>query len=403
MPFPAGFPVVQGAGGGSQVGDQVFMSDISSIYTKPNGEQWLRSGTLIGSAGYAQASAINYLKNVGTSGTQATAMVAYVGVATDGAGKFVAAYANATNVLVSTDFGATWATVAHNAGGTVVDVVWDSKDSLFVCAGNTTVLFLTSSQTAASVGSAWTARTGSVIVGGTADTARIRQSSTETVIVCSGGTTGNASRSTNGTTWTASNLSSILASNKTPISLGSSIWLIVQSVTGVTIRSTDGGVTWADATTSSATNGSNGAASSSICVVVDGNNNILTSTTGATGSWTNRGAALGSATSVNRIIYDGIRFIATCSFPAISSMPTFFYSLDGISWASRGISNKSWANSVAIPSVASDGTNMVFLPASGTGVVYGKFDENLLIGLPQLYLSGTTTNYPGTVLYVRIK
>lgn len=402
MSFSAGFPVVQGASGGSQVGDQALMSELGQLYVKPNGEEWLRSGSTISSAGYAQAAAIDYLKTMGTAGTQTTPMSAYVGVATDGAGRFVAAYANNTNVLVSTDYGATWALVAHNAGGTITDVVWDSKDSLFVCAGNTTVLFLTSSQTAASVGSAWTARTGSVIVGGTADTARIKQSAAETVMVCRAGTTGNASRSTNGTTWTAANfITGISNTTMALISLGSSIWIAIDGGTTTYQRSTDGGATWANATLPASCG--HGAAGNGLCVISDTSGNMYTSSTGATGSWTSIGAVLGSGSSVSKLIYDGVRFLVTAAFGSASGAPVFFYSTNGALWKTRGITNKSWANSSTIGGIGSDGTNIVFLPSSTSGVVYGNFDEGLRIGLPQLSALTNTATYPPMVNYVRIK
>jgi len=394
------------------IGDFAESPDIGALVTAASGQQWLRTGSVATGASYPLAQAVDYLKCTGAASTQATSLSATnTDIATDGANRWVIAYGDATNLLYSTDNGATWATVAHNATQIVTSVCWNATNSLFVCAGNTTTNFFTSTQTAASVGSAWTVRTGSAITGGTATTALVRASAAEVVMTCGGGTTGNASRSTNGTTWTAANFiaAPYTAINQASlVSLGSSIWLVQGSGPSQTQRSTDGGTTWATAVGIGSTV-SQGAFGAGICVIpeVGSPGNIYTSATGATGTWTNRGNPFGMWRAL-QIMFDGTRFIASLSVLLGSSgfKNAYAYSTDGLTWSIRGFLNKSWADTIQTR-IHSDGTNLVFAPifTSSSGAVFGTFASTTNIGIPYVCSSSSvsTNAQLATLQYVRIK
>jgi hypothetical protein len=397
--------LTQFTGGGSEIGDFVSMPDVGALIQKPSGQNWLRTGSVATASSYPLAT-MDYLKCTGAASTQAANLGSiYTDIATNGAGTWVIAYGNNTNVLYSTDNGATWATVAHNAGGNVTSVCWNATNSLFVCAGNGATVFYTSTQTAASVGSAWTARTGSAITSGTSDTALVRASSTEVVMTCGGGTTGNASRSTNGISWTAANFTSApysVIANASLVSLGSGIWVAIGGGATANQRSTDGGATWSNVAAGTAAQSC--AFGAGICVAFENTGLLYTSANGATGTWTNRGNQFAGFKAAF-VMFDGTRFIAQLRsiFISASDMPVYAYSTDGLTWSVRNFLNKSWSNSVQTR-VHSDGTNLVFAPIFGSvsGAVYGTFAANTYIGLS--YPVGTSgTIMQGQLDYVRVK
>lgn len=400
--------------GTTEIGDYIAMPDVGQTYTKISGVKLQRTGVVGLAASYPIAATIDHLKCTGSASTQATGLGStYTDIATDGAGRWVMAYANNTNVLVSTDNGVTWATVAHSAGGTITSVCYSSALGLFISAGNSTTQFYTSSVAAASVASAWTARTGTAITGGLADSSIVRASANEVVMFCGNASTGGASKSTNGTSWTAANfaaspngaISSFIGSL---VNYGGSIWVASGSNQSQMQRSTDGGATWATITNGITEAGiKQGAYSSGLGLSVNftGSGNLWTSTTGATGTWTNRGNPFGAFVA-NNVVWDGTRFITSLRRIAGSTYdPAYAYSTDGLTWNIRGFLNKSWADGIAYR-ISSDGTNLVFAPIYGSvsGAVYGTFSANTYIGIPyRVGVQSSSSSVVGDVYYVRVQ
>lgn len=420
MGFPAGFLASGGgSGGGSQIGDQMSFMDAGTFYDKPNGERWLRGGQWVSPSSYPAAiqNKIPYLQATGqaTSALPSNLAAAAFDIATDGANNWVIAFGSATNVMVSVNNGSTWANVAHNAGGVVTSVCWDPKDSLFVSGGNTTVLFLTSSATAAGVGSAWTARTGSAITAGTADTTRVRASSAEVVMVCGTATAGGGSRSTNGTTWTASNIINPLSSTNSfngLASLGGGVWVTNNTSTSGN-RTTDGGVTWASVTYpasfSNATFG-NG------ILLCESLGSFYSSTTGATGSFTSLGKPLGGyqpfpsnyGSSLN---FTGSLFVASVYSSLSSAGALGFYatSPDGQIWAIKTAIGRSWVDgnsTISAVMIADASGNYVMAPSNQSlttpTVIYGNLNTVTGIGFNRV-ASSVSGSVPPTTQYARIK
>lgn len=199
-----------------QIGDENFYHDSGYLRTNPDGSQWLGSGTLALASAYPQAAKYEHMQAVGQLRSNSIISKA-TDIATDGNQKWVIAYGDATNVYVSVDDGVTWALVAHNAGGPVCSVTFSQALSMWICAGNSAAAFFVATQTQAAVATAWTARAGTAITTGTANSACVRASANEVVMVCAGATTGAASRSTNGTSYAAVNFPQALVIGGTAI------------------------------------------------------------------------------------------------------------------------------------------------------------------------------------------
>lgn len=400
--------------GGTQVGDFVAMPDVGQLVTRISGDKLLRTGSVALAANYPVAATLDYLKCTGTASTQTTAISTnYTDIATDGAGRWVIAYANGINVLVSTDNGATFATVAHNAGGAVTSVCYTPiGGGLFISAGNSASQFFTSSVAAANVGSAWTARTPTTFSTGTGNTALVRSSSSEVIMTCASSTSAGVSRSTNGTSWTSANFiaspySDITSSLASLVSYGGSVWVVAGGSAGNVQRSTDGGVTWATVTGGESSI-RQGAYSPSLGLSVNfaSSGNLWTSTTGATGTWTNRGNPFSGWRGLN-VVWDGTRFIASIESLITSAdmhRQAYAYSTDGLTWNIRGFLNKRWTDNVPTR-IGSDGTNLLFAPIhfSTSGAVYGTFAASTFIGIPYpVGAASGSANVNGTVQYLRV-
>ena len=423
MPFATNFPgVYQPNAGSSQIGDQMSFIDVGTLLTKPNGEVWLRNGQWVSPTAYPAAiqAKVPYLQATGQASAALPGNLVnnIFDIATDGLGNFVIAYGNGTNIMVSTNYGLTWSLVAHNAGGNITSVCWDAKDSLFVCAGNTTVLFLTSTATSAGVASAWTARTGSAITAGTADTARVRASSSEVVMVCGGATTGGGSRSTNGTTWSATNLSIALSTTNNAnglTSLGSGIWI---SILGTTTgnRSTDGGSTWSSVTLP--LSAANSVFCNGILLISDSVGILYSSTTGATGSFSLIGKPLGSyqpfsSNYGSSIYFSGSVFIASVfnNLSGTGALGFYAVSPDGQNWTVKTALGRGWADgngtTSAVMIVDANG-NYVMAPSNQSlitpTVIYGNLNAVTGIGFNHSSSSSSTAGtVPPTTQYARIK
>lgn len=399
------------ANGRDRVGDLIPHADVGAILTR-GGSEYLRTGVVISSAGYASATTIDNLLATGTAATQATGLSGYTDIATDGGDNWVVAYGSGSNVLVSTDNCETWATVAHNAGGGVAisSVCYSETLDLFICAGNSSTQFFIATQTAASVGTGWTARTGSTISAGSSDATTLIRASANEVIACCGNNAsdGVVSRSTNGTSWTAKSFSASIGNNALNLQqltyLGSNTW-IAQGSSSMQ-RSTDGGDTWATVTAGSTTQIVGSAFGAGLLVQFDTGGALYTSAEGTSGSFTNRGNPFGMFT-VRQLMHDGTRFIASLLGVNVSSSgkPAYAYSTDGLLWKIRGFANKSWSDSVPTR-IYSNGNDMLFIPylGSATGAVYGSFNDTSQIGIPYPIVSSSSSNmFMPTINYVRIK
>lgn len=403
-------------GGGAVIGDQMQSVDLGTTITKLNAQVWGRSGVFFNPASYPTAATIDYLKAYGDASTQTTNYngVTYGDIATDNASKWVIAYGDATNVLVSTDNGATFATVAHNAGGPVVSVSYDSVHDLFIGAGNSAGAFYVCSVAAASVASAWTARTGTAITGGTVQSAKVRSLNGTSVITCMGGTTGNASYSTNGTSWAAKNLASALgnsAGDNLLAPMGGGVW-VSGAVGALGNRTTDDGQTWSSITFPVAPRGM--AKNSSILLIVDGSGNFYSSTTGATGSWTSLGKGIGAGYNVfsnmgGCLQTDGTKFYCSVYAAASSGVDgRIAISSDGVTWKIRTIINRSWAdnsqsNAKVVLGLRTNGDFVLAPMVSNSGACYGNFSTVTGVGIPRADSSSTgIQQLPATTTYVRI-
>ncbi|KAF0813575.1 hypothetical protein IGB42_01926 [Andreprevotia sp. IGB-42] len=123
-PLNTGLPPPQAARSGDAIGDARFFPESANGVTTSEGAEWLRTGLAVPAANYPVAANLEHLKVIGVPVTNATTVVV-TQVADNGAGTIVAAYGDPNNVLVSTDYGASWNTVAHNcSGNNATAVVW---------------------------------------------------------------------------------------------------------------------------------------------------------------------------------------------------------------------------------------------------------------------------------------
>jgi hypothetical protein len=390
-------------GGGAQIGDQMLSVDLGTIITKFNGEKWGRSGVFFNPATYTLAATIDYLKAVGNASVQTYSYggATYGDIANDGGNRWAIAYGDPTYVLVSTDNCQNFVRVSHNAGGAVTSVSYDATNGLFIGAGNSASVFYVCSVAAASVASSWTNRTGSSITGGTPDTAKVRSNGGISIIICDGGTVGNASYSTNGTSWAAKNFATTIGggvggTNLVP--MGGGVWVAMGSGISIFQRTTDNGLTWADATAPFYGTCAGAAKNSSVLLISDSFGNFYSSTTGATGSWVSLGKTLGQnyspiSTAGGGIQTDGTKFYV----PVVNSGSNIVdgrvaVGTDGGSWAVKTIINRAWPDA-AIRNILGLKSNGDFLLAplgTNTGAAYGNFNTTTGIGIPFASNNGVT-------------
>ena len=389
-------------GGGAQIGDQMQSVDLGTIITKFNGEKWGRSGVFFNPATYPLAATIDYLKAVGNASVQTNSYggATYGDIANDGGDRWVIAYGDANYVLVSTDNCQNFVRVAHNAGGVVTSVSYDATNGVFIGAGNSASVFYVCSVAAASVASAWSNRTGSAITLGTPNTAKVRSSGGTSVIICSGGTVGNASRSNNGTSWAAKNFASDIgggagATNLVP--MGGSVWVAMGAGFSTFQRTTDDGSTWADATAPFSGTCVGAAKNSSVLLISDSLGNFYSSTTGATGSWASLGKTLGKNYGLHNTVGGGIQTDGTNFYaPVVDSAGIadgrVAVSAAGSSWAVRTVINRTWPDAATkiIMGLKSNGDFLLAPLGINTGAAYGNFSTTTGIGIPSASNDGVT-------------
>ena len=133
------------------VGATLPLTLTGSAVTLGDGSVWLKYGVLARAALYPEAAALEHLRAHGFSNTAYTVPSGFRAVATDGLGTFVVADLHITNVQVSTDYGQTWAGVAHGLGVNATDVMWDGTQ--FIVVGNDTTNL---SRSTSPTGAVWT-------------------------------------------------------------------------------------------------------------------------------------------------------------------------------------------------------------------------------------------------------
>lgn len=351
-------------GGGSEVGDLRFDTERGSKFTR-KGRVWSRCGTVYPFGPYPEAAADTGLMVNGLLSTL-PGNVNVTGWATNGSGTIVAAYGDASNVLVSTNNGQTWANVAHNCGGVpVTDVVYNASVTKFVGVGNagTTTLSACSSTTGAS---GWTAGGTSSVTSAAPNTARAACDGTNVLIVCQSSSTAAAATTTNGTALTARTLSS--APTSQPLiavlpSLGATRWLIGYNGTSWNQSSTSGATAFTTVTfPSGITIVGLAAGNGVILAFAAGVTTYYTSATGATSSWTRRGLpgfAVSSnstdnfvpaaAIGANWCSFDGTRFVTgTASSTSSAPQGLFGYSTDGLDWVTRQLAFPTTTSSMVV-------------------------------------------------------
>jgi hypothetical protein len=136
-----------GGGGGVDIGDVTLQAATGTSYEK-GAQFYLRTGFFVDKAPFPAAAANERCKVTGLSVTLPLAVQVYES-AHDGAGTIIVAYGD-TNVLRSTDWGATWATVATGMSASAVSVV--RAGTRFIVAGNTSTTIETRRS---NDGSAW--------------------------------------------------------------------------------------------------------------------------------------------------------------------------------------------------------------------------------------------------------
>ena len=144
--FRAGLPR-SSASGNLPVGAAMLMQAGNSLVTMADRSVWLRTGVLAPASSYPAAARLEYLRahnfssvspGSGTGGTTRR-------LATDGAGRYMLADGDTTNVRMSSDYGATWTNVAHGLGAfAATDVAYAGGTWLVVGNNGTTVVGNTS-------------------------------------------------------------------------------------------------------------------------------------------------------------------------------------------------------------------------------------------------------------------
>lgn len=269
------------------IGALRFSQDVGTIISPIGSDPatYLRTGTVATAATYPAGALVDYIKAYGQGNVS---LGAFVGdIATDGNQTIVCTYDNA-NVMVSTNGGATWSSVAANINGVGIarSVCWTG--TRFVVAGGTGACSFAYSTN----GTSWT--TGATESGSNTGQMRIRWDGSNCIAVTTSGTSPNATisaiRSADGSAATSAatiSSSSVYAVRDLIVmpSLGANRWLVITDY-GSTFRSTaSDGSGWSAAQTGPFTD------VYSACVagnkfVLAGNSNFYYSTTGLAGSWT---------------------------------------------------------------------------------------------------------------------
>lgn len=267
-------------GGGNPIGAMAPFQNAGTGFTTPTNEEWLRTGLAKAAGSYPVAATHPALQIFG-SATAPTGLpsATITDLANDGAGNFVAATADTTNVYKSTDGGLTWATLAHNLGFACVSVAYDATNGHWLFAGNDATNIKVSSTT--SLGTAATLRyTGSPTTP-VANTAWVRSSGGQSIAICNAAGGNTSAYSTNATAWTA-----VATTTNTAIKMlakAGSRWLYSLQSSTTCYYSDTGGTAWTSQTLPAAA--SAGVGGDGLFVIFTASVGY-SSATALTGSWT---------------------------------------------------------------------------------------------------------------------
>lgn len=365
----------------SQLGDPTFYPESGTMITKPNKEVWLRSGTVAASSLYPAAASVEAVMCHGAASVTLPTAAAITGFAHNGAGTAVAAYGDATNVLVTTNYGASWANVAHSNANPVKDVCWNGTQ--FITAGNSTSALTCSYSVAAAVFTAGGSAAGTTL---TANTVRITWNGSIALLAAAAGTASAAATTTSGVTLTARTLSVAPSTSINVLcltSLGANQWLIISNDTNVNRSTAADCSTWdfVSLPTSAPANGAAAAGNGYFCFGVMSTGKIYRSSTGATGSWVSAtipSAYAADSTPNNNpgllvnsplgITFDGTRFLIASQIGSGSAFSYLFgYTTDLVNVTTRQIVFPVVAAATPLP--LSVGTGLVLLPGVATSTV----------------------------------
>jgi len=368
-------------GGSSQIGDAEYIPDSGSVYKRITGDELLRSGTVRLASNYPLAAKVESLMVHGAGiVTLPGSFSKITGYAHNGSGTIVVCYNDVTNVLVSTNYGATWSLVPHNLGGAMPAYSADWTGTKFIVAGgqNTTTI-RTSYSTS---GAAFTA-------GGTVTVAdnfgvgvRIKSDGTTSVMTGGSSSTTQVVTTVDGVTLTTKTIPTTTFAGVPIIlnlpSLGANRWLICSVGSTTAIRSTAAdGSAWESVTLPAAFVSLSAGLGMFVGATV---NSVYTSATGATGSWTeiplpgmypvsSTNVASYSLINEQSLMFDGTRFIIGTGTG--NGALQFAYTTDFQKITTRQII----PNSIVGPNIGLSclpvGTGLIFLQ-NGTGTAQNK-------------------------------
>jgi len=367
-----------------EIGDMIADTERGTLYQK-GGKTFLRTGTVLASASYPEAATDTGLMVNGLASTLPT-NVAVTGYHTNGTGTWIAAYGNATNVLISTDNMATWTNKAHNNANAVVDVKWNAAQSRFITYGNSnTTISCSYSATGATFTGGGTYLPGVTPVAGT-----VRAATDGTTTLCAWrSTTSNTAVATtaDGVTLTARTLSSNLSASANVlvaacVAFGAARWQVAQDGSANTFRSTASDASaWADSNAlgSVALCGLSGGSSYMLAVKTDGSYyrttdgitwsqlalpSIITTSIATTDLFSVGGRT--QDTYPNWLYFDGTRIVtgtALSSRGTNAAQGLFGYTTDGLLWSTRQLTFPCEATALAQLAVMSGNGYLGTLPA----------------------------------------
>lgn len=237
------------------VGSMRFFPESGNGFVLPSGSEWLKTGLAKAKSGYDIAAATPPLQVLGLAAT-GTVPTNITDWAHNGSGTVVAVMGyDATNVHVSTDYGVTWAAVAHNLSVPACGVAYNG--TTWIVVGNDATTFKISSSTSPTA--TWAALASpTAFSGGTANSASAAwdTGAGKFVVVAAGGTANFAAYSANGTAgWTAVNLATTLGTSYVSVKSSGTGQFVAVAAYGVsTTQKSSDGITWTNggATTTSA-------------------------------------------------------------------------------------------------------------------------------------------------------
>lgn len=374
------------------IGSMQAMPARAALLTLGDGSKWLRSGYLAPAASYPTAAALQHMR--AHSFSDATGGAACFGLATNGAGTWVATRPTSTSVSVSTDNGQTWATVSTGAGSNLRKVVW--AGSRFVAVGNDIAQIAAATSTD---GLTWA---NNIVVspgsGLTADTAVVAWNGTLVIATCQG--PGSVYTSTTGTgSWTARTSSHVGA----PGIDANAFQTVIFNLAGSTgARRSADGITWSGFTLPTANT------AGSWPMLLADRLVYLTSVSGVSGFRTTLDFSTFTGLSVPPITISGgqteHKFRSGSRIALTSSDTTagqIAFTSDGAFWDVQSLSNLSGNYAYG----EANGY-LVGVPISGsTALVYAQstIDASNAVGISAVVATGTAVTANSATFYARVQ